>query len=218
MKTSRKSVAHPTERKDSKNDLDMSFNLGIRNAKTEYPLSQETTDRRKRQMSYSEQTVRHHDTHDSNETINHGFTGDRRPPCLRRVSHHSNMADELGSQYSDIKYSIYSTDDDSQSYLEMSSSRRGSHDTGAQKYYLTSYATTPRASDLEHWRSQIPRHGSVDEPVTRPPSVMDGLGSGTSSGACSPKRSSFGFASSSMSMSKGIVERRDVFPKPQLRS
>jgi hypothetical protein len=218
MKTSRKSTVHPTERKDSKNDLDIGFNLGNRVAQSEYPVNQESTERRKRQMSYSEQTIRHHDTRDSNETTNHGFASDRRPPCLRRVSHHSNMADELGSQYSDIKYSIYSTDDDSQNYLEMSSSRRGSHDTEAQQYHLTSYATTPRASDLEHWRSQIPRHGSVDEPVTRPPSVMDGLGSGASSGACSPKRSSFGFASSSIPMSNGIVERGDIFSKSQIRS
>jgi hypothetical protein len=198
--------------------MEMGFSLSSRNAQTEYLIIHGPTDRCKRQMSYSEQTVKHHGSRDLKETTNHDSTNARRPPCLRRVSHHSNMADELGSQYSDIKYSIYSTDDDSQSYLEMSSSRRGSHDTEPHQYPLSSYSATPRATDLEHWRSQIPRHGSVDEPVTRPPSVMEGLGSGTSSRACSPKRSSFGFASSSITMSKSIVDRSDVCSKPQIRS
>jgi hypothetical protein len=99
-------------------------------------------------------------------------------------------------------------------------SRRGSHDREeAHNYVLASDLITPRTSDLERWRSQISRNGSVHEPVTRPPSVIDGIGSGVSSGACSPvKRSSFVSASSTTPNLKKELDRSDVRAKPRVGS
>jgi hypothetical protein len=185
---------------------------------SEYLIDRESRDPRKSETGNFHMKMTFHDASKSEETVHRNFSHESRAPHLRRVPGHSNMADELGSQFSDIKYDLYSTDDDTESHLEMS--RRGSHDREeAQNYVLASDLITPRTSDLEHWRSQIPRNGSVDEPVTRPPSVIDGIGSGVSSGACSPvKRSSLAFASSNPPTSKNGLDRSDVRAKPRAGS